>query len=105
MGALYYVNDHHAPILKISNTSPFWFEGSSLYRHPLGFVGWALNPRFYMLDSKMLEALCNLPDLEELHAYYLQEAQRGMWYLLGCPPAQDASHPQGLLYIFSEGSL
>lgn len=31
---------------------------------------------FYMLDTPMLEALCNLPDLEELHAYYLQDVDQ-----------------------------
>lgn len=31
---------------------------------------------FYMLDTPMLEALCNLPHLEELHAYYLQDVDQ-----------------------------
>ena len=55
MGGLYYGNDHHAPILKVSNTENHELnlgffvlsrkilvkEGSSLYPQPLGFVGWA----------------------------------------------------------------
>jgi hypothetical protein len=34
--------------------------------------------RFYILDTMMLRALCNLPKLEELHGYY-REARGCSW--------------------------
>ena len=73
-------NSNIAEVHNSVGTSPkFKVSESSLREKQILVWSWfgahvsTLGPRFYMLDTPMLEALCNLPDLEELHAYYLQD--------------------------------